>query len=297
MAVSPSLSEFLVAPLSEVVQAAPMTMVYAPGGTRRSAFLQGIEPWSEEYMNWARTKSIASFDLLFQHGVRCLLTPALTPGNLREMNRYSDQIFPRIDWVLAGAESLKAYAERGWRVRLIGDVQHPALQKTVATLARHSPTDPTAPLLCWTVVAEATSPWQQLLAASKLGGVETAADAIQALYGELITPATLYLAFGKPTIDFGIVPPLLLGDLQCYWTQQPGYSLDQKQVRTIFHDYAYLRRTWRTEKLERAKAVLHHRHAWENGPILGIGQRLGPFWHPVPTVTYAHDCGEASSVV
>ena len=283
MAENPSLAEFLAAPLAEVTKVAPPTMVYAPGGTRRSAFLQGIEPWSDEYVCWARTKSIESFDILFQHGVQSLLTPALTPGNLREVNRYSDQLFRMAAWVLAGPESLAAYAERGWRVRLIGDVQHPELQKTVQLLERHTPPHADR-LLYWTVVTESASPWQQILATIKLAGIETTVDIIQALYGEPITPATLYLAFGKPTIDFGIVPPLLLGDLQCYWTQQPGYSLDQKQIRTIFYDYAYLRRTWQSEKLERAKAVLDHRSVWENSAILGVGQRLGPFWYPLSTL-------------
>jgi hypothetical protein len=54
------------------------------------------------------------------------------------------------------------------------------------------------------------------------------------------------------------------------------------QLRTIFYDYAYLRPTWQEEKIERAKAASTHQKAWENGPILGLGMRLGPFWHPAP---------------
>ena len=50
----------------------------------------------------------------------------------------------------------------------------------------------------------------------------------------------------------------------------------------ITNDYAYLRRTWRTDKLDRAYAGIAHQEAWETGPILGLGMQLGPFWYPAP---------------
>ena len=63
----------------------------------------------------------------------------------------------------------------------------------------------------------------------------------------------------------------------------------------MFYDYAYLRPTWRADKLDRAKAALAHREAWEDGPILGLGMRLGPFWYPAPTssAAWSDDGGEA----
>lgn len=113
--------------------------------------------------------------------------------------------------------------------------------------------------------------------------------------GEDIPPATLYLALGKPTISLDIIPPLLIGNIQCYWTQQPGYTLTEKQLRTILYDYAYLRRTWREEKLDRAKEALADRPAWEEGPILGLGMQLGPFWsiraNGFAGLANAIDCG------
>jgi len=84
-----------------------------------------------------------------------------------------------------------------------------------------------------------------------------------------------------------LLPPALMGQVQCYWSQQPGYTLTETQLRTILYDYAYLRHTWQKEKLERAKEALVHRQAWEEGPILGLGIRLGPFWYPAPMVSPA----------
>lgn len=117
---------------------------------------------------------------------------------------------------------------------------------------------------------------------------------MRALYGEEIPPVSFYLGFGKPTILPEVIPPLLIDQVQCYWSQQPGYTLTKEQLRTMFYDYAYLRPTWRPDKLDRAKAALADRQAWEEGPILGLGMRLGPFWYPAPTTSVAWSGREAA---
>ena len=76
------------------------------------------------------------------------------------------------------------------------------------------------------------------------------------------------------------VPALLLDETQCYWTQRPGYSLDDAALRQILFDYAYQRRTWQADKSDRYSDVLAQRDAWEQAPTLGIGQRLGRYWFP-----------------
>jgi len=70
--------------------------------------------------------------------------------------------------------------------------------------------------------------------------------------------------------------------LQCYWSQRPGFRLDERQLRRILYDYAYTRRTWREDKTGRAEKALAHRSVWERGPTIGLGVRLGPFWYPAP---------------
>lgn len=282
----PSLPEFLAASHGEIAKIAPASMVYAPGGTRRSAVFAGMEPWSNHYLCWAREQTMRSCDLIFQHGVRSLLTPAFTPGNLQEVNRHSHQILKWVDWVLAGPESLADYAARGWRVRLLCDERIPELRVIAERLRAATPAQ-SQHTLYWTTALTPTAPWEQLLTAAVKAQAGTLAEAMQALYGEEIAPVTLFLAFGKPLLSFDMIPPLLLGQVQCYWSQQPGYSLTETQLRTIFYDYAYLRATWRAEKLERAKAALAHREAWEDGPFLGLGMRLGPFWYPAPMASAA----------
>jgi len=277
----PSLEEFLLTPIQEIAKVAPTTMVYAPGGTRRQAVFTGIEPWSDHYVEWGRERILEQIDLIFRHGVRNLIVIAFTPGNIKETDRYRSQLFERAKWVFGGAESLAKYTRSGWRVRLLGAESVPELKSTAAhlrtaTLAQSEHT------LYWSVVPDAESPWQELLAAARRTQLHTRAEAMCELYGEEIPPATLYLAFGKPLISLELVPPLLVGQIQCYWYQKAGYTLTELQLRTILHDYAYLRPTWREEKLERAKQALPDRKAWEEAPMLGLGMRLGPFWYPAP---------------
>jgi hypothetical protein len=278
---APSLAEFLAAPVEEVVKVAPATVVYGVGGTRRHAVFEGIEPWSDKYVSWARACTISRADMIFRHGVRNLLVIAFTPDNFREADRYREKLFERAMWVIAGAESLADYTRLGWRVRLLGTESVPELSKTAEDLSKFTPAQ-SPQTLYWSFVKGADDPWQQMLAAVCHAQAKTRAEAIRALYGEDIPPATLYLAFGKPMISPVIIPPLLLGQLQCYWSQRPGYSLTERHLRTILYDYAYVRQTWREEKVERAKDALAHSSAWKKGPILGLGMRLGPFWYPAP---------------
>jgi hypothetical protein len=224
---------------------------------------------------------VSRLQLIFCHGVQNILVNVFTSDTLREVNRYREQLFERAAWVMAGSEMLADYSRMGWRARLLGAESMPMLRAIADQLRNVTPAEG-APTLYWTIVSDAGSPWRSLLVATQQAEARTQAEAIRALYSEDIPPATLYLAFGKPMISLEILPPLLIGQLQCYWSQQPGYTLTEEQLRTILYDYAYVRPTWQEEKLERAKMALTHRKAWEEGPILGLGMRLGPFWCPAP---------------
>ena len=277
----PTLEEFLAASVEEVAKVAPTTMIYAPGGTRRQAVFKGIEPWSDDFIQWVRDNLFQSSELIFSYGVKHLILPFITPGNLQEVNRYRGMLLERAKWALGGSESQADYRRLGWRVRLLGSESLPELREVARYLTENTPTQ-SAHTLHWLAVADADSPWQELLAAVHQSQAKTRAEAVLALYGEEIPPATLYLATGKPTISFDLIPPLLVGQIQCYWSQQPGYTLSETLLRTLFYDSAYLRRTWHEAKLERAAEALEHRAAWEEGPMLGLGMRLGPFWYPAP---------------
>jgi hypothetical protein len=105
-------------------------------------------------------------------------------------------------------------------------------------------------------------------------------NAVRAILQENIDPISLYIGFGKPTINAEIVPPSLIGNMQCYWTQTPGYSMTEQGFRSILYDYAYTRQTSHYPKADRAMEFASYQQAWENLPTLGIGIQVGKCWIP-----------------
>lgn len=283
----PDLEEFLAAPAAEVAKVAPATMVFAAGGTRRAAVLSGMSLTNEEYARWSRQRMVACFDLIFRHGIRHLLAPIIIQSNFSEVGYYRQQLLEWIDWGLTGKEAQDDYNRLGWRVRLIGAEAVPELMATAERLQMLTPAQ-SSHTLWFTVAPHADTPWSQLLAAAQRANAQTRQEAIQALYGEAIPPATLLLSFGKPSIFADLIPPLLMGKLECYWRQGFGYELDERLLRTILYDYAYLRATWQQDKTGRAEQVLLYREAWEQPPTIGLGMRLGPFWYPAPVTAPPH---------
>lgn len=276
----PSLEEFLAAPIEEIAKVAPSTLVFSAGGTRRNAALAGISPISDDYAHQSMKKVLTCFDMIFQHGIRHICAVIITPNNLKEITPgFREKLVKWVDSILL--KELFDYGHLRWRVRLIGTESLPELKVTAKRLQKATP-QPNGPTIWFHVVPQNNSPWKELLAAVHRTQAQTLKEAIQALYGEDIPPATLFLSFGKPQLTFALIPPLLMGDLQCYWMQRPSINLDKSTLRTILYDYAYLRNTWCADKTGRAEKALKYRSAWQQGPTIGLGMRLGPFWYPAP---------------
>lgn len=275
----PSLREFLSAADADVAAVAPATVVFAPGGTRRAAALQGISPQSDDYARWTRERMIACSQRFFQLGVRHLFMSVMRPAQLAEIGRYRERLLFWLDSGLAGEEALADYARLGWRVRLVGGDTLPELARTNerlrAATARHA-----GPTLWFYVVPEAESPWQWVLSAIRRGAAATVAEAIEAIYGEPVPLATLYLAFGKPILVPDLLPPLLMGEAQSYWFQTPGYDIEPQTLRRIVYDYAYLRQTWAQDKSSRYADMGAYHTLLQQPLVLGLGRRVGPFWYP-----------------
>jgi hypothetical protein len=277
----PSLEQFLAAPVEEVRRVAPASLLWVVEGTRRSAALAGIEPRSEEYPRWSLQRMCDCLEIFFHHGVRHVFNPMLTPSQFAEVTPgYRERLF---DWVALLAdepEVRRRFQQHGWRVRLLGGESLPQLRPIAQRLAAATPQGEHT-MWC-SVVAESGAVWAEVLGAITTSGARTREEAIRALYGEDLPLATLLLAFGKPAFSTDQLPPLLVGKVDCYWTQQPGYRVTERDFRTVLYDAAFVRRTWREDKTARPAEALSHRQAWEEGPILGLGARLGPFWYPAP---------------
>jgi hypothetical protein len=278
--VIPSWETFRALPLAAITPLAPATMIYQVAGTRRSAALAGVPEHGEAYAEWQKSRLITCLEVVARQGVRHVLMPLLTASQFSEVTAdYHDKLWGWLEYGLTGDAMLAAFQQHNWRVRFLFADQRPALQRINARLAQATP-HTTGPRIWFYVTPEPNQLWQWMLARFQTHLPATPAEAITTLYGEAIPPATLLLDFGKLSVSPDLLPPFLFSKLHCYWTQRPGYRLDDEQFRAILYDYAYLRPTWQADKTGRAAAALAHRAEWERGPIIGLGQRFGPHWYP-----------------
>jgi hypothetical protein len=276
----PSLEEFIDAPIEQIVRVAPATVIFAPGGTRRAAALAGIDPHSEEYVSWSRARMIACIARFFDLGVRNLFVTALQSAQLAEVGRYRERIIDWIEQGLSGPETLADYASYGWRARLVGVNSLPELHRTAVRLLEATP-QRAKHTVWWYASTTPDGYWSEVLAAASHVQATTQEALIRALYGEEIAPATLLVSFGKPIVAADIMPLALAGDMQSYWTQIPGFGVDDQTLRRILYDYTYTRRTWRADKATRYVALDQQRQLWERGDVIGLGLQSHGFWYPL----------------
>lgn len=275
----PGLEEFLGAPVDVVTQVAPKSVIFASGGTRRAAALAGIE-FGDAFARWNREQMMSACDLFFRQGIEHLIMPMGSPKMFAEGGLYGQRLGQWLIWGLAGEESLAHYQQANWRVRIvIAGEQLPELLAAAQTVMDKT-REASGPYLWFVVTPDFDQMWQWVGQAF-VNGASNRIEAVQALYGHAIPAASLLVSFGKPLISQDVLPPLLYEEVQCYWTQQPGYTLNEESLRRILYDFAFLRGTWRSDKTGRAEEAIHYREAWEKGPVVGLGRHLGPFWYPL----------------
>ncbi|MCA9994697.1 MAG: hypothetical protein KDE56_03050 [Anaerolineales bacterium] len=279
----PSLEEFLNLPIEEVVPLVPQTMLYYVSGSRRGAALDGVRTSGDEYKHWANKEMMRCVSLLFGYGIKHVLMPMVTPGSFSETTTgYREFLWDWINWGLAREEAIKFFVQQGWHVHIPFGENIPELKRVMEQL-KATVQAPKRGSLWIFIVPEQNILWEWALAKLQTNPVSNTQAAIKLLYGEEIPLATLYLDFGKPIISSDLLPPFLIGKLESYWSQEPGYSLNDKLFRHILYDFAFTRKTWKEDKSGRAEQAVEYRNVWENDVVLGLGTRLGPFWYPQPT--------------
>ncbi len=283
MTTQPTLEQFLSAPIEEVRQVSPPTVILGAGGTRRRAVLADVSPNSDEYVRWTRMSAMKTLDLLFSHGAIHIISPLLVDSHENEHTPgYSDKLMEWTRWGIADDAVLAAFSKRGWRVRLIGTESWPELEDIAVSL-HDATSDNPGPTVWFSVVSRVEAHWELMLRIAREHGASTRQELVELIYGENIPQATLYIGSGKPQVVESVVPPLLTGKLECYWRQHLGYDLDEHTLRAILYDYAYVRRQTTDDKSGRAEQIVEYADAWDEPPVIGMGMRLGPFWYPTPT--------------
>jgi hypothetical protein len=273
-----SLEDFLVATAEEVASVAPKTIMFAAGGTRREAVLNGVSIQDPQaYAEFGVRQFTDTAERLFKLGVKHIFAVTVHSKQLNESGAYRDYVIKMtIDGL--GNLALPYYKRLGCRVRLVGHEEVPELVP-LADILRAQTDGASTHTIWWLATASSSSVWERTREAMQ--GASSQTEAIRRYFGEAVPPADIFLSFGKFFISPEILPPLLIGDeTHCYFYQRPGYYLSEAELRTVFYDYAYARHTWMPDKTPRYAEVEGQRDLWEGGEILGLGQRVGSFWYP-----------------
>lgn len=275
----PTQEEFLAAPIEIVTDIAPRSMLFAPGGTRRSAAFAGVKAWSDSYLRLGQDGITRCLDVIFRHGVEHVFTPSIMVGHANEVEDIEQQLIMPMGRFVTDTRLLTICREHGWRMKIAPSTYNDILQPFMDILDENAPEN--ARHTWWmTFTPSYESWWSTLLALAKSEQVTSRNDAIRALYGEEVPPITLCLSFGKPMVSPDLISPLLMDNVHAYWSQQAGYGLTDVQFRKVLYDYAYLRQTWQKDKALRAREAQEQQEIWEQEVIVGLGKRLGPFWYP-----------------
>jgi hypothetical protein len=271
----PLLADFLAAPQAEVAAVAPATVIYTPGGTRRAAVLAGIDLRSEEYPAWTLRQMWGAVAVMARAGVRNLAVNVSWPGQFAETTpHYRERLFSWIADGLGGALAREQYERLALAPRLLhaDDEALAPLRGCLDGVQAHGE----GMRVWWYVCPDHNLPWRALARACATGAASQT-EIIRAICGEDVPPAELLVSFSKPLLSHGIMPLYLIETTSAYWTQTPGFSLDERAFRRIVYDHHYLRSTWSADKTSRytqlgqlAGQSLQH--------IVGLGRRVGPFW-------------------
>jgi hypothetical protein len=276
----PTLEHFLAAPIEEIQAVAPATMVLAGAGTRREAILHGIP--LDQYANWSMSRLTDVCLRIFDLGIKDLFVPVIRATQAAETGKYGRQLWDVARQTLGDIQNLERLVTAGVQVRCFGKRSMPEIVELLDEIEAFSARGSGTRTLWWLFARTAESPWNEALAAICAAGATSHADAIRAVYGRPIEPVGVYLAFGKPFFSVELMPPLLEGQAAAFWYQQPGYPLTEPLLRRILYEAAFVRRTWVPDKSDRYNDVLTQRAIWEQPLVLGLGQRVGDFWYPLP---------------
>lgn len=267
-------------PRSQVRELAPHTVVWAAGGTRRQAVIEGID-LETGYYNWSWRRQLGSAAQFFDLGVQTLFAPILGPPQAREVGPYRNKLFDVLQR-LGDDASLEFYRQIGARVRFYGQQHVPGMAE-LSDRVEAATRDLGPQTLWWSMVVEHEEEalWDAIQAAMHAGATSLAAAA-RAFYGEDVAPVDVFIGFSKPQTGY-LMPPLLGERAALYWTVFPSYAMTEEHLRTIFWDYRFGRATWRADKTQRYEGIQTSSlvQRYEQQPsILGVGQRIGAFWYP-----------------
>lgn len=293
--------------VAEIVQErGPRTIVFAAGGTTRWFILNYLDGWPkdmsywQEYLTQGGRQFLKAAQMFFDHGVRTLFTHAIVPGQLGKSKGYLPlALSAGMEKIASSADFLSFYQEYGVRVHFFGNycqvLKGSAHESTLAhfdeieaqTQAnnRH--------LLYWGFNSEHDQMTPILDLAVQYyrdhGRSPSQEEIITLHYKEPIDPIDIYIGFNRPKTS-DLIPPLLEGQTDLYFTVGLSFDLSQIQFRSILYDHLFARQGRHRDYGELSENVFSEMQAFyrlNQNNVIGLGQRYDPgaIWHAMPQVS------------
>lgn len=124
------------------------------------------------------------------------------------------------------------------------------------------------------------------------GRVPDKSALVERYYGEYVSPADLYIGFGKlATYD---MPLLAVGTTNLYFTVAPSPYFSAVLLRRILYDHLFARQQgYKQYRRMQAQDWVYMRDFYRanSGNVLGIGKKMEPggSWFPLPQVSWPDD--------
>jgi tuberculosinol/isotuberculosinol synthase len=267
-------------------------------GTRRWFLLghgaAGSEDWLQAYMEAAGRRHVELYGLLFDHGVRTLLTPIFGPDLLERGDDYTRVFIDGLARLATHPDFVDFYDERRVRVRFYGDYRqffrptpHAYLSElfdeAMGRTERH-----TGYRLFFGVCAHDPAETIVQMAVdyyAQHGCVPDKRKLVELYYGGVVGGVDFFIGFDKFCV-FDI-PLLVTGSEDLYFTVCPSPYLNERQLRGILYDHLYSRSRGEPEYEAMTTEdwdVMKQFYEANQGQTLGVGARRGEVWYPLAQV-------------
>lgn len=285
----------------------PRTVVFAMGGTKRWFMLNYLDGWPTDtssywqgYLIHGGERFLKIMQMFFDHGLRTLFTHAIVPGQIEGQDEgYPPLLLTTGLERFAGTpEFLRFYGEYRVRVRFFGNyrqiLESSQYRGTLAlfdeVVERTRSNDRHRLYWGFNSGEDQITPILELAAHyyRDHGQAPTRERVVELYYGEPVEPVDIFISFNRPkTAD--LMPPLLEGQADLYFTVGLSLDFSQPQLRSILYDHLYARRGRHRDYGTLPSSAFSEMQAFyrlNQKEIIGIGRRYEPgaIWHPMPQV-------------
>ncbi len=292
--------------VAEIARERVKTVVFAAGGTVRWLILNYLDGWPADMSYWqgylkhGGQRFVEIVRTFFDHGVHTLFTHAIVPGQLegKGIGYMPLALTSGMERLAASPEFLRFYEEYKVRVRFFGNYrqalegsQYESALARFDEVAERTRTNDRHRLF-WGFNSERDQITPIFDLAVQYyrdhGRAPSREEVIELYYGEPVEPVDIFVSFNRPRTA-ALMPPLLEGRADLYFTVGLSFDFSQPQLRSILYDHLYARKGWHrdySELSDRAFAEMQAFYRLNQGNVVGIGRRYQPgnIWHPMPQI-------------